>query len=106
MSTPSVRITRINDVEVPPHRPLRVIEVTGNPKLTACGTVNIPDNTVTCSLSPGTCLQGPPSPAQVQQAQADGNSWSVDFGPQPSGQYCLKCTAPDEPGDEVPINVT
>src|SRR5437763_6410771 len=102
MKEPSGRmITKINDDSVPPDGSVIIISAEGNPALRASGTVNIADNTVTCTLTRRSLTPPPPVPAQVIPVTAVGNSWDVNFGAKNAGTYFLACTAPDEPGDSI-----
>src|SRR5262245_32537395 len=98
-------ITKINHIKVP-HGEVLITGAAGNPALTAAGTVNLGDNSVTCSLIRRSEIGTPAAPAQIITVTAVGNEWSVDFGAKNAGPYHLACTAPDEPGDEIDINVT
>ena len=98
-----VIITKITQIPVlPGDESVLITDTTGNPTLTASGTVTNSPTTVTCSLT----LKPETARPQVINVQVTvGYNWFVPFGEKPAGTYRLECTAPNEPGAGIDIVV-
>jgi hypothetical protein len=97
MTEPAIRMTQINDSQIPHERPLLILGV--KPPVTIYGTVTSPGIMVVCTLSG-------PEPRNMT-AVATGTSWSIAFGNLIPGPYTAAAhTQPKiEPGDSFNFQV-